>query len=437
MIAKLTTGNGFSGTLKYDLRDGQLVEKRGAVPEHVSVLDAKDVCFDYDEEGNMVLDVKQVAWDFRQQAMAYGGRNPIEKPVYHWALAYHPNDNVSDEQMLKDTEEFLDKMGFGNTQYVVIAHRDTDHPHVHVIANIVDNDGKRIPTYKMIDKAHKEAARITKDRGYTWGEKASKKTIENAHKPHEKVRMNIEPIIKKAVAESISFGHLKQNLAVHGITCKVKEAKDGKRGGISFGYEYDGQTHSYSGSSVNRQLSFGYISKTIAENEIASRTVTYMIHSRTDASVYYLGPQYTGAYKVLEPLRQALVDRGYMVSFEGKEGYERDLRMHDKYPDFRIGRMRLEDDKVRFGKEKIFGDPEKTAPAFVETPEVTPRPTPQPEPQLKPQPSHQPHVKTIQELAKLKNLKPGGQESTKEAINKAELLDNDDNDKKKSKGIRP
>lgn len=417
MIAKLTTGNGFAGALKYDLRDGQLVEKKGAVPETVRVLDAKDVCFDYDDECNMVLDVKQVAWDFRQQAMAYGGRNPIEKPVYHWALAYHPDDNVTDEQMLKDTEEFLENMGFGNTQYVVIAHHDTDHPHVHVIANIVDNAAKRISTYKMIDKAHQVAADITKKRGYTWGEKATKKTVDKAHKPHEKVRMIIEPIIKEAVSKSISFDHLKKNLAQHGITCRVNEAKDGKRGGISFGYEYDGQTHSYSGSSVNRQLSFAYINKSIAENEIASRTVTYIIHSSTDASVYYLGPQYTGAYKILEPLRQALVDRGYMVSFESKEGYERDLRMHKKYPDFRIGRMRLQDDKVRFGKEQIFGDPEITAPAFAQTPEVAPRPAPQP--------THQPRVKTVQELSKLKNIKSGGQESTKEAINKSELIDNE------------
>ena len=50
-----------------------------------------------------------------------------------------------------------------------------------------------------------------------------------------------------------------------------------------------------------------------------------------------------------------------------------------------------------------------------------PKPTPQPVPQ--------PRVKTVQELAKLKNVKPGGQESTKEAINKAELLDNDENKK--------
>lgn len=426
MIAKLTTGNGFAGALKYDLRDGQLVEKKGAVPETVRVLDAKDVCFDYDDEGNVVLDVKQVAWDFRQQAMAYGGRNPIEKPVYHWALAYHPDDNVTDEQMLKDTEEFLENMGFGNTQYVVIAHHDTDHPHVHVIANIVDNDAKRISTYKMIDKAHQVAADITKKRGYTWGEKATKKTIENAHKPHEKVRLMIEPVIKKAVLDSVSFEQLEKKLAKYSITCNIKEAKDkdGKRGGISFGYEYKGQLHTFKGSAVDRQLSFAAINRTFGFNK---NLLLYIVHSRTDASVFSLDPNYS--YKDMEPLRQALVDRGYMVAgIQGKDEYDRQIELQKKDKAyFRIGHIYRRGNKISFNKEVISGDPKKTEPAFAQTPEVAPRPAPQ----------HHPHANAGQELAKLKNVKPGGQESTKEAINKAELLDNDDNDKKKSKGIRP
>ena len=419
MIAKLTTGNGFAGALKYDLRDGQLVEKKGAVPETVRVLDAKDVCFDYDDEGNMVLDVKQVAWDFRQQAMAYGGRNPVEKPVYHWALAYHPDDNVTDEQMLKDTEEFLENMGFGNTQYVVIAHHDTDHPHVHVIANIVDNAAKRISTYKMIEKSHKVAADITKKNGYTWGDKATKKTIENAHKPHEKVSMIIEPVIKNAVMESVSFEQLQAKLVEKGISCQVKEATDGKRGGISFGYEYKGQLHTFSGSSVDRQLSFGRIKQTFEFNK---NSLLYIVHSRTDASVFSLDPNYS--YKDMEPLRQALVDRGYMVAgVQGKDEFDRQIELLKKdKADFRIGHIYRQGDKISFNKEVISGDSKKTEPAFAQTPEVAPRPAPQP--------THHPHVNAGQELAKLKNVKSGGTESTKEAINKSELIDIDANKKK-------
>lgn len=400
MIAKLTTGNGFSGTLKYDLRDGQLVEKKGAVPETVRVLDAKDVCFDYDDEGNMILDVKQVAWDFRQQAMAYAGRNPIEKPVYHWALAYHPDDVVSDEQMLKDTEEFLDKMGFGNTQYVVIAHHDTDHPHVHVIANIVDNDSKRIPTYKMIDKAHKEAAKITKDRGYTWGESANKETV--AHKPHEKVRMLIKPIIKQALTESISFDQLQKKLEKHGISCMVKQAADGKRGGISFGYEYNGQQHTFKGSSVDRKLSFSYIKNAMDENK-ANMCLHYIIDSK-GASIYYGGSDLSPERrKKLEPLRQAVLKKGYAVS-EIKQ-----LKEARFEPNHRFGTVYFKNDStIAFFPEKIVGDPSLTAP---KAPTPTPAPTPE---------------SAVVDLA----------DAAKLFKNKDRRADGEDKDKKNQKGVK-
>lgn len=373
MIAKLTTGNGFSGALRYDLREGQLVEKKGAVPETVRVLDAKDVCFDYDDDGKMVLDVKQVAWDFRQQAMAYRGKNPIEKPVYHWALSYHPDDVVTDEQMLKDTEEFLDRMGFSNTQYVVIAHRDCEHPHVHVIANIVDNDAMRIPTYKMIEKAHKVAADITKKKGYIWGKKASKQTVENAHKPHEKVRMIIESVIKNAVMESVSFEQLQAKLVEKGISCQVKEATDGKRGGISFGCSYNGQQHTFSGSSVDRSLSYGRIKQAFEFNK---NTLLYIVHSRTDASVYSLDPNYS--YNDMEPLRQALVERGYMVAgIQGKAAFDREMDFLKKEKsDFRVGQIYRWNQKISFNKETIVGNPAVTEPAFA--PVQSPVPTPEP-----------------------------------------------------------
>lgn len=360
MIAKLTTGNGFTGALKYDLREGKLVEMKGALPENVKVLDAKDVCFDYDDEGNMVLDVNQVAWDFRQQTMAYSGRNPIRRPVYHWALSYHPDDEVTEEQMLRDTEEFLDKMGFGNTQYVVIAHHDTDHPHVHVIANIVDNDAMRIPTYKMIEKAHKVAADITKKKGYIWGKKASKQTVENAHKPHEKVRMIMASVIKSAVLESVSFDQLQTKLIKKGISCQIKEASDGKRGGISFGCKYKGQQHTFSGSSVDRQLSFGRIKQKFEFNK---NSLLYIVHSRTDASVYSLDPNYS--YRDMEPLRQALVERGYMVAgIQGKEIFEREIEKLKKEKNYRIGVISRKNDKIRIIQTKLVGNPNATAPAF-------------------------------------------------------------------------
>lgn len=406
MIAKYSTGNGFAGSLKYDLRAG-----KDAVPEQIRVLDASGVRVDFDDGCHMIIDTSKVSWDFRHRVMTYKGVMPIRKPVYHFSLSYHPNDNVTDEQMVEDAKEFLDKLGFGETQYVMIAHTDKEHHHLHIISNIINKKGKRISTERLTDRMHEIAAEITKDRGYTWGEKANKKTIENAHKPREKVRYIIEKIIKDAIIESISFEQLQDELIKKGVSCRVKEATDGKRGGISFSYSYKGVEHKFSGSSVDRSLSFANIKKMFEFNK---NSLLYIVHSRTDASVYSLDPNYS--YKDMEPLRQALVDRGYMVAgIQGKDEFDREIELLKKdKADFRMGKINRWNHNISFNKETIVGNPAMTEPAFART-----APTPAP----------QPRVKTVQALAKLKNVPSADKQSTKAAINKSELIDNDENKK--------
>lgn len=166
MIVKYSSGTNFYEALRSALKSNKYT-----LPEQIRVLDAKDVCFDYDDDSNMVLDVKQVAWDFRQQVMFHKGEGvkPIEKPVYRFSLNYHPNDIVLDKQMLEDAKEFLDRIGFGNTQYVIISHRDKPHTYAKIVANIVDNEGKRISTHRLESKIHQVCAEMTQTKKYTWG----------------------------------------------------------------------------------------------------------------------------------------------------------------------------------------------------------------------------------------------------------------------------
>lgn len=264
MIVKLETGNGFKGALRYDVRAG-----KGTAKELARVLDAYGVCYDFDDKGNLLINPKQVGFDFRQQTMGYTGKGVIRKPVYHWVLSYHPEDKVSEEQMIEDAKDFLKRIGFDDTQYVMTVHYDKEHDHLHIVANIVNNQGKRIPTMGLIDKAHAAAAIITKERGYTWGEKTKEENIteERIHKPHERARETIEPMIREALAASTSLHDFQEKLKMdYDIMCNFTVAKDENRGRLSFCYEYEGQQHSFKGSSVARDLSFGFIDKAIKAN---------------------------------------------------------------------------------------------------------------------------------------------------------------------------
>lgn len=40
--------------------------------------------------------------------------------------------------------EYMNKIGYGNTQFLIVRHHDTDHPHIHLVLNRIDYDGNRI-----------------------------------------------------------------------------------------------------------------------------------------------------------------------------------------------------------------------------------------------------------------------------------------------------
>ena len=265
MIAKLTTGNGFSGAGRYDLRIGTKEQGQG------KILGLSGVDYAIDENGNYVVDHIQVGKDFRLQAMMYP---TVRKPVYHWALSWKIGEEITDELMKQSAEEFLEGIGFDNTQYIIIRHQK-ENQHCHIISNIVDNDGNRIPTSEqievngkkvrrlLIEKAHAVARDITISHNFAWGETAKKETIEKAHKPHEKARYTIEPTVKAAVAQAKNIEEIPGLLKPSGIGCNIKYSEAGKPVGISFSVELDSQLHTFKGSDLDRSLSAGNIVKSI------------------------------------------------------------------------------------------------------------------------------------------------------------------------------
>src|SRR5579871_465740 len=125
MIAKtFLTGQGFGETCRY------LCEEQTRA-EVLAV------------EGVRSYDWKQMAADFEWQ---HGLMPEKEKPVYHCALSFPVGEQVGDERLVELGRRYLEKIGMGNTQYALVKHTDTEHLHIHVLANRVNNDGE--PTGK-------------------------------------------------------------------------------------------------------------------------------------------------------------------------------------------------------------------------------------------------------------------------------------------------
>lgn len=129
MVAKISTGNSLYGALAYN---------QNKVDEgHAKVLATNLIL--QPEDGN-----------FRLQDCMNGFKNWLpshyrtEKPVIHISLNPHPDDVLTDEQLVAIGEEYMQKLGYGGQPYMIFKHEDIDRRHIHIVSLRVDSNGKKI-----------------------------------------------------------------------------------------------------------------------------------------------------------------------------------------------------------------------------------------------------------------------------------------------------
>lgn len=71
-----------------------------------------------------------------------------EKPVIHLSLNPHPDDVLTDEQLVAIGQEYMEKMGYGDQPYIIYRHEDIGRPHIHIVSLRIDEQGKKINDYK-------------------------------------------------------------------------------------------------------------------------------------------------------------------------------------------------------------------------------------------------------------------------------------------------
>ena len=117
MIAKAVKGKGFRGALEYDLT----------------------------KEQGRVIDKNMAGEKPRELAAEFGEirklRPNLGKAVLHVSLSAAPGEKLSDEQWREIGKRYMEDMGLENNQFVMTRHVDTDHEHIHILANRIRFDG--------------------------------------------------------------------------------------------------------------------------------------------------------------------------------------------------------------------------------------------------------------------------------------------------------
>lgn len=67
----------------------------------------------------------------------------------HISLNFDPSENHSTEKLIEIADTYMQKIGFASQPYLVYQHHDAGHPHLHVVTNNIQRDGKRIDLHHL------------------------------------------------------------------------------------------------------------------------------------------------------------------------------------------------------------------------------------------------------------------------------------------------
>lgn len=232
MMGKVVIGKSFGGCVRYVV--GKL---------HAEVLLA---------EGVRMENPAEITLDFDAQRKM----NPeLSKAVGHISLNWSTKDEtkLDKSKMLEMAMEYLKLMGIKNTQFLVVRHRDSNHPHLHIIYNRVDNDGRTISDQFQLRKNVAACQSLTLKHGlYIAGDK--KNVNRKALKGADKIRYQLFDLIKAAQNNSKNWRTFESQLVRSGIEIIPKyKSNSNEIQGISF--KMDGLT--FKASALDRSLSFG------------------------------------------------------------------------------------------------------------------------------------------------------------------------------------
>ena len=251
MISKVVIGNGFYGACRYVCMD----QKRAVVLE---------------TEGVRNYHYKLMADDFETQQQF---RPSLTKAVFHGILSFYPGEKIADEIMIEIAKKYLAELKINNTQYAITKHTDKDHQHLHILANLVNNNGETIKDSWIRLRGKKAAQKLTLQYNLkiAEGKNLDKIHLENLNEK-EVSRYTIYQAILQSIPHCKNLNELKQKLQNQSIETLYKyKGQTTELQGISFKVD----EYKFKGSEIDRKFSIKNLEKQIQQNVIQQKAASH------------------------------------------------------------------------------------------------------------------------------------------------------------------
>ena len=242
MIGKIVQGADFRGVVNYVLQkpDAEPLGGRGLRNDSID----------------------HIVDSFRMQASL----NPIAKPVAHISLDFSVQDKerLTNRMMMQIADEYLRRMGYGNTQVLIVRHHDREHPHLHLVLNRIDGNGKRIS-----DKNERVwNAKVCRELSDKYGLYiAPNKENVKRHRLREpdKTKYEIYDAIRNVLPRCRNWNDLTTALRKQGINTEFKHK--GSTSTIE-GVKFSKNGYTFSGSKIDKAFSFSKLDRHFAQAQL-------------------------------------------------------------------------------------------------------------------------------------------------------------------------
>jgi len=242
MMAKITKGSSFKGVVKY-------------------IIDEKKKTQILDMDGLRLKNLNSIIESFVAQA---GMNGRVSKPVGHISLDFSAQDKekLTNQLMVKIAHDYMQRMGITDTQYLIARHFDREHPHIHLIFNRVDNNGKTISDSNDRYRSEKICKELTHKYGlyYSTGKENVK---QHRLREPDKTRYEIYDTLEASVPRCRDWKQLMRELDKAGIKTEFKTK--GNTTTIE-GVRFRKGEYMFNGSKVDRMFSYSKIDYQLKQN---------------------------------------------------------------------------------------------------------------------------------------------------------------------------
>jgi hypothetical protein len=245
MVAKIVKGKSFKGVVNYVLDKAKQTQLLAS-------------------EGIRLKSRESIIRSF----VAQSGLNPkVSKTVGHISLDFsaQDKDKLTNEKMVQITKEYMAKMGITDTQYIIGRHFNRGHPHIHIVFNRVDNNGKTISDKNDRYRNEKICKELTEKHNLYFAQGKENVKVHRLKEP-DKTKYEIYDVLKTSISKCKNWNELKKELQKQNIsmTFKCKSNTDEIQGVM---FQKNG--YMFNGSKIDRQFSYSKIDFQLKQNEKA------------------------------------------------------------------------------------------------------------------------------------------------------------------------